>query len=80
MVDDIPSFFFPFPSGHERGAMNVSVMDLRDSQDNVLPSSLAPTGASWETAAKHPISPLGRRGICALVSGVPVSSVLGSRG
>ena len=46
MVDDIPSFFFPFPSGHERGAMKVSVMDLRDPQDNVLPSSLAPTGAS----------------------------------
>ena len=36
MVDDIPSFFFPFPSGHERGAMNVSVMDLRNPQDNVL--------------------------------------------
>ena len=46
MVDDLPSFFFPFPSGHERGAMNVSVMDLRDPQDDVLPSSLAPTGAS----------------------------------
>ena len=46
MVDDLPSFFFPFPSWHERGAMNVSVMDLRDPQDEVLPSSLAPTGAS----------------------------------
>ena len=39
MVDDIPSFFFPFPRGHERGAMNVSEMDLRDPQDSVLPSS-----------------------------------------
>ena len=46
MVDNIPCFFFPFSSGHERGAMNVSVMDLRDPQDDVLPSSLAPTGAS----------------------------------
>ena len=46
MVDDIHSFFFPFPSGHERGAMNVSVMDLRDPQDDVLLFSLAPTGAS----------------------------------
>ena len=39
MVDDIPSLFFPFPSGHEHGAMNVSVMDLRYPQDDVLPSS-----------------------------------------
>ena len=46
MVDDLPSFVFPFPGGHERGAMNVSLMDLRDPQDDVLPSSLAPTGAS----------------------------------
>ena len=46
MVDDIPSFFFPFPSEHERAAMNVSVMDLGDPQDDVLSSSLAPTGAS----------------------------------
>ena len=46
MVDDIPSFFLPFPSGHECGAMNVSVMDLRDPQVDVLPSSLASTGAS----------------------------------
>ena len=44
IVDDIPSFFFPFPNGHERGAMNVSV--LRDPQDDILASSLAPTGAS----------------------------------
>ena len=46
MVDDIPSSFFPFPRGHERGAMNVGVMDLMDPQDDVLPCSLAPTGAS----------------------------------
>ena len=46
IVDDIPSFFFPFPSGHERGALNLSVMDLREPQDVVLASSLAPTGTS----------------------------------
>ena len=46
MVDDIPPFFFPFPNWHERGAMNLSVMALRDPQEDVLPSSLAPTGAS----------------------------------
>ena len=39
MVDDISSFFFPFPNGNEHGAMNVSVMDLRDPQDDVLPPS-----------------------------------------
>ena len=60
--------------------MNVSVMDLRDPQDDVLPSSLAPTVASKETTAKRPISPLEHHGMCELVSGVRVRSVLGSRG
>ena len=32
--------------GHECGAMNVSVIDLRDPQDDVLPSRIAQTGAS----------------------------------
>ena len=32
--------------GHERGAMNVSLMELRDPQDDVLLSSLAQTGVS----------------------------------
>ena len=47
--------------------MNVSVMDLRDPEDDVLPSSLATIG-------------LDHRGMCELVSGVRVRSVLGSRG
>ena len=42
MVEDIPSFFFPFPSGHERGAMNVSVMHLRDPQDEGPAVQLSP--------------------------------------
>ena len=41
--------------------MNVSVTDLRDPQDDVLPSNLAPTGASQETTATSPISPLEHR-------------------